>query len=141
MACEIRFGSDEVPCNNMQFARLIDLLLEVGERTATAGEQAFVARMRELNDTSFWPGRGIDIAADFPDLGEQKFWCRVCFDTARAIIDRSVGFHEHQFWQAQTVWQVYGTGILFEDAVHTSEPKWQPDTVDGREFNRVINGW
>ncbi len=137
MACEIKYGTKEVPLNNSQFYnsqfyRLLDLGLEVAKRTATAADQPFVARMQSLDDNEFWPGRGIDIEADFPDLAERKFWCRVFLDTARAICDRSAGHHEHQFWQALSVWQAYRTDDLFHDAVRVAEPRWEPDTLDGR---------
>ena len=140
MACQISYKDRGLLLNNMQFARLIDFVIEVGRDSAgTESEKQYVARMVRLNEEEFWPGRGIRIEDDFPDVEEQKFWARVFLDTARAIFDRRVGCHEHAFWQAQSIHQAYGTGLLFSDAVRDRVGSWFPDTIDHREFDRVVN--
>ena len=100
MACEITFKDRSVQLNNVQFARLIDFAVEVAGRTEGTIASPYVERMKKLNKECFWPGRGIEIVEDFPDIDERKFWSRVFFDTSRAIFDRTLGLHEHAFWQA-----------------------------------------
>jgi len=114
--------------------------IEIAERSASSEERPFVERMKKLRDEHFWPGRGIDIMEDFPVIAEQKFWSRVFLDTSRAIFDRKVGVHQHSFWQAQSIHQAYSTGFLFEKSVKNTEPTWYANTVDRREFNKVVNG-
>ena len=140
MACRIAYKDRWVPLNNMQFARLIDFVIEVGRDSARTGsEDELVDRMARLNEEEFWPGRGIRIEEDFPELEEQKFWARVFLDTARAVFDRRVGSHEHAFWQAQSIHQTYGAGLLFIEAVRDQVGYWFPDTIDHREFDLVVN--
>ena len=103
-------------------------------------ESSFVERLRTMNDTEFWPGRGIEIETDFPDVNEQKFWCRMFFDTARAIVHGTVGNADHTYWQAQAIHQAYSTALLFEHAVRTVDSDWRADTIDRIEFDRVVNG-
>jgi hypothetical protein len=140
MASQIKFKVEFVLVNNMQFARLIDFGIEIADQTATTEERPFVERMKKMRDESFWPGRGIDIAEDFPTIPERKFWSRVFFDASRAIFDRRVGVHEHSFWQAQSIHQAHATALLFESAVRNVEPRRAADTLDRREFDRVVNG-
>ena len=137
MACRIVCGEQFVPLNNAQFSLLIDLAIEVGRGSSKdTGESQFVDRMIQMRDETFWPGRGIDLERDFPVLEEQKFWARVFLDTARAIFERRVGRHDQAFWQAQCIWQAYGTGILFQNAVRLKEPAWRADSIDNTEFDR-----
>jgi len=96
--------------------------------------------MKKLIEEEFWPGRDVELETDFPDLAERKFWSRVFYDTARAILDRKVGIHDDAFWQAQCIWQAYGMGNLFEEAVRSVEPRWMALSVDRIEFERVVNG-
>jgi hypothetical protein len=141
MACTIAYGNQSVPLNNHQFGRLIDLAIDVGRVPRTdARENQFVDRMIRMQNETFWPGRGIDLERDFPVLEEQKFWARVFLDTARAVFERRVGIHDQAFWQAQCIWQAYGTGILFQNAVRSKEPAWRADSIDNTEFDRVVNG-
>lgn len=140
MACEIEFKDRTVRLNNRQFSTLIAFAIEIAECTVAGGESVYLDRMKELNHSCFWPGRGIDIQEDFPDLDERKFWSRVFLDTARAIFDRSIGHHDHSFWQVQAIYQAHGTGLLFEYAVRESERQWSADSIDRREFSRVVNG-
>lgn len=140
MACQIAFKDRWVQLNNSQFSRLIDWAISVAERTAADTEIAFVERMKRLRAECFWPGRGIDVEDDFPDLPELKFWCRIFYETSRGIFDRTVGIHGHSFWQAQAIHQAYSTGQLFEYAVRATEPRWSADTIDRREFDQVVNG-
>lgn len=140
MACQITFQDRWVQLNNAQFSRLIDWAIVVAEQTATDAEHAFVERMQRLRDECFWPGRGIDVEDDFPEVTELKFWCRVFFDASRAIFDRTLGVHEHSFWQAQAIHQMYASGLLFEYAVRNTEPGWSADTIDRREFHEIVNG-
>jgi hypothetical protein len=140
MACQIAYGSNEVTMNNAQFSSLIDFVIQIGSSSASSDkERLFVGRMMRLSDTEFWPGRGIRIEEDFPELDEKKFWARVFLDTARAIFDRRIGIHEHHFWQAQRIYQAYGSGRLFVEAVRSQERNWFPDSIDGQEFDRVVN--
>ena len=128
-----------MPLNNMQFSRLIDFGIEVAEQTASDSEKRFVERMKKLRDEHFFPGRDLHIAEDFQEIPERKFWSRVFLDTSRAIFDRRVGIHAHSFWQAQTIHQAHAIGRLFEDAVRDVEPQWYADTLDRREFDKVVN--
>lgn len=140
MASQIAYKEKEVPTNNMQFSSLIDLVIQQGRASLqNTTEERFVDRMCELQESEFWPGRGIQIEDDFPDTEEQKFWARVFLDTARAIFDRQIGIHDHSFWQAQRIWQAYGAGQLFVDAVRDCERRWLPDSRDYREFDLVVN--
>ena len=113
MACQITFKERFVQLNNMQFGALIGFGIQVAERTARPEDAPLIARMKRLNSEEFWPGRGFDILADFPDRAEQKFWCRVFFDTSRAIFDRQIGKHEHSFWQAQAIHQAQRHSVAF----------------------------
>lgn len=140
MACQITFKNEFVQLNNRQFASLIDFGIEIAEQTAARGERSFVERMKNMRDELFWPGRGIDIPEDFPKIPERKYWSRVFFDTSRAIFDRRIGLHEYGFWQAQAIHQTYSTGRIFEHAVRDVEPKWSADTLDRREFDKIVNG-
>lgn len=126
--------------NNKQFARLIDFGIQIGEQTASSDERPFVERMKKMRDEYFWPGRGIDISEDFPGISERKFWSRVFYDASRAIFDREIGVHEHSFWQAQAIHQAHATGLVFEHAVKDVEPRWLADTLDRRQFDKVVNG-
>ncbi|WP_339744391.1 hypothetical protein [uncultured Rubinisphaera sp.] len=139
MACEITFKDRFVQLNNMQFNRLIDFAIEIAEVSATTTETEFVERMKNRNEGFFWPGRGIEIEEDFPEIVERKFWSRVFFDLSRAIFDRTTGIHTHSFWQSQSIHQAHGTGLLFEYAVRDAEPRWSADTIDRREFDEVVN--
>lgn len=140
MACQITFKDEFVQLNNMQFSRLIDFGIEIAEQTRTVHERSFVERMKKMQQECFWPGRGIDIIEDFPETSERKFWSRVFFDTSRAIFDRRIWIHEHSFWQAQSIHQSHATGLIFEHAVREVEPGWSADTLDRREFDKVVNG-
>jgi hypothetical protein len=139
MACTISFKEERVHLNNMQFARLVDFGIEVAEGTAGTEERQFVDHMRKMRDESFFPGRGIWIEQDFPSIEEQKFWSRVFFDVSRAIFDHRVGIHDHSYWQAQAIHQAHGTGLIFEQAVRSVEPRWSADTHDRREFDKYVN--
>ena len=139
MACQIAFKKEIVLVNNMQFARLIDFGIEIAEQTAIGDELPIVERMKRMRDECFWPGRGIDIVEDFPGLQERRFWSRVFLDASRAIFDRRIGAHEHSFWQAQAIHQAHATGLLFEHAVRDIEPGWSADTLDRRQFDKVVN--
>jgi len=140
MACAIRFKEVDVEVNNVQFSRLIDFGIEIADQTAASEERRYVERIKKMRYQCFWPGRGIDISEDFPEIPERKFWSRVFFDVSRAIFDRKVGVHEHSFWQAQAIHQAHAAGLLFERAVRDVEPRWFADTLDGRDFDRIVNG-
>ena len=140
MACQITFGDRWVQLNNQQFSRLIYFAIETATLTALDEEAPFVDRMKKMCDELFWPGRGIEIEEDFPDIGERKFWCRMFLDTSRAIFDRTIGDHEYSFWQAQAIHQAYSTGLLFEFAIQSGEPRWYANTIDRREFDAIVNG-
>jgi hypothetical protein len=140
MACQITFREREVRLNNRQFSNLIAFTISVAESSRTDDEAQFVERLKRMSDTEFWPGRGIEIETDFPNVAEQKFWCRMFFDTARAICHGEVGATQHRYWQAQASHQAYSTAMLFEDAVRTVEPDWRAATLDRIEFDRVVNG-
>jgi len=141
MACRIEYRGNFVPLNNAQFSALVEFASEVGAATCRDPlEHRHVDRMKTMRHEAFWPGRDMDIEKDFPDVAERKFWARVFLDTARTIFDRKVGKQEHSFWQAQRIWQAYGTGQLFEECVRSVEPEWHARTVDTVEFNRIVNG-
>jgi hypothetical protein len=86
--------------------------------------------MKKLIAEQFWPGRYVEIETDFPDVAERRFWSRVFYGTARRVFDRKIGNHEHSFWQAQLIWQAYGMGHLFQEAVRSTEPRWMPHSID-----------
>lgn len=94
---------------------------------------------KKLDAECFWPGRGIEIEEGFPDPTERKFWRRIFFDTSRAIFDRTIGVHDHSYWQAQAIYHAHGTALLFEYAVRNSEPRWSAVSVDRREFDQTTN--
>ena len=138
MAGAITYKERRLQLNNMLFARLIDFGIAVATKTVQPDEHPFLDRMTRFND-EFWPGRVIDIVTDFPNPAERKFWCRVFYDTSRAVFDRQVGEHEHSFWQAQTIHLAYATALLFREAVRETEPQWSANSIDQREFDRVVN--
>jgi len=140
MACQITFKDHWVQLNNRQFSNLIAFAIEVAQASVVDSEVVYVDRMKRMRDECLWPGRGIEIEEDFPDIPERKFWSRIFLDTSRAIFEREVGSHEHTYWQAQAIHQAHSTGLLFECAVRDSEPRWSADTIDRREFERVVNG-
>lgn len=124
----------------MQFSSLIDFVIEIaGNSSPTSEEQVYLDRMIQMQENEFWPGRGIQIEDDFPDLEEQKYWARIFLDTARAIYDRRVGDHGYSFWQSQRIWQLYGVGQLFIEAVRACDNRWAPHSIDHDEFDRVVN--
>lgn len=139
MACTIEYKQSVIRLNNAQFSSLIALALQVASQSATTDERVFVQRMEQRESMEFWPGRGIELESDFPDLAEREFWARVFLDTARAIFDRRVGEHQHQFWQAQAIHQAYSVGLLFQEAVREAKPAWSANTIDRVEFDRVVN--
>jgi len=140
MAHRITFGSEEVRVNNLHFARLFGFAVSVGEGSCrTPADREHVARMKKRVDEEFWPGRDLELETDFPELDERKFWSRVFYDTARAIFERTLGIHDHLFWQAQSISQAFELGHLFEDAVRSVEPQWMALSVDRIEFERVVN--
>jgi hypothetical protein len=139
MACQITFREREVQLNNRHFSDLMVLVISVAETSRTNDESGIVDRLRTMNETEFWPGRGIEIETDFPDVNEQKFWCRTFFNTARAIVHGAVGNRDHTYWQAQATHQAYSIAMLFEFAVRTIDPDWRADTLDRIEFDRVVN--
>lgn len=136
MACIVTFKDQCVLMNNRQFSNLICLSLEYSG-SVMGEENQYVARLTEFNDKEFFPGRGMDIEEDFPEIDEQKFWSKTLFDTARAIFKRELGVHDHVYWQAQMIYVVYAVGLLFQDSVRQTEPDWCADTLDGSEFRKV----
>ena len=143
MTCQITFQDREVQLNNRNFSNLIFFVLSVAQSSAQSScskiEISYVERLQEMFDNEFWPGRGIEIETDFPNLEEQKFWCRMFFDTARAIVHGELKDTKYKYWQASTIYLAYATGRLFEYAVQTVEPKWLADTLDRIEFRRLMN--
>ena len=137
MACEISFKDQEIQYNNMQFSSTIDFVIETAEKMSSTEDEPMIVRMKRLNNEEFWPGRGIEIETDFPELAERKFWARIFYETARDIFERKIGIHDYNFWQSQRIYQIYGTAGLFEIAVREIEPSWSPDIRDYREFDRV----
>jgi hypothetical protein len=135
MASQITFKENHVQLNNIQFSRVIDFGIEIAEQDADAEELPFVKRMKKLRDEEFWPGRGIDIAKDFPETAEQKFWCRIFLNVSRAIFDRRVGVQDYNFWQAQAIHQTHSTGLLFQQAVREIESTWSAVTIDHQEWD------
>ncbi len=140
MTCEIIFNDRGIQLNNRQFENLINFTLEVAETSALNSETPYISHMKKMRDECFFPGRGIAIEEDFPDVLERKFWSRMFFNTSRAIFERKVGVHEHTYWQAQAIYQAYSTGLLFELAVREFEPQWSAETIDRQEFEKVVNG-
>ncbi len=100
MACQITFQDREVQLNNRNFSDLIFFVLSVAQSSCEETEIPYVERLQQMFDNEFWPGRGIDIEIDFPNLDEQKFWCRMFFDTARAIVHDARGRYQYKYWQA-----------------------------------------
>lgn len=141
MAHQITFGSERVLANNQQFASLFEFAVRVGEESCrTLLDRSHVTRMRKLMDEEFWPGRDVEIERDFPDTAERKFWSSVFYDTARLVFERKIGNHEHTFWQAQCIWQAYGLGRLFQEAVRSNESGWSAPSRDHIDFERIVNG-
>ncbi|WP_417386689.1 hypothetical protein [Gimesia sp.] len=140
MTCEISFEGRSIQMNHRQFSNVIQFTLELAESVAKSDEKEHVVHMSQLRDKEFWPGRGIQIENDFPKIIERKFWSKMFYDTARAVYNRDVGNHDHSYWQAQAIHQIYSTGQLFEYAVQQQEPGWYADTMDRAEFNKVVNG-
>ena len=116
------------------FGSLIIYTLKVAEEAASPEELQFVARMRHTMQIPW-----IDLEKDMPSVTEQKFWCKMFFETARAIFERKVGSHGQIYWQARMIYLAYGTGIFFQRVVQDQEQRWEPSTVDTREFNRIVN--
>lgn len=135
MACSIIFKAESVSFSNMQFSRLLDFGIQVARGTGTAADQRFIDRLSEMQGGYFWPGRGVDILEDFPELEERKFWSRVFFDVSRAIFDRTVGFHERQCWQARGIHKAHGTAMLFESSVRDEQAKWYAESRDRLEMS------
>ena len=140
MACQITFRDREVQVNNRHFSDLMSFVISIAELSRTDDESGFVDRLRTMNETEFWPGRGIEIEVDFPGVDEQKFWCRMFFNTARAIVHGAVGNRDDSYWQAQATHQAYATALLFEFAVRNIDPDWRAETLDRIEFDRIVNG-
>jgi hypothetical protein len=137
MAHHISFKGNYQWINNRLFRSLLEFSVIIGEEIAASNERPYVELMKKrVAEGFFWDGRSIDIAEDFTELSERKFWSRVFYEMARAIFDRKLGIHEHRFWQAQRIHLAYGLGELFEEAVNEAEPRWNADTLDRREFEQ-----
>lgn len=140
MACEIEFKDRAVQLNNKQFSRLINFAIEIADAVRDPSTVRYVDHLTYLQAKVFFPGRGIEVEEDFPDIEERKFWAGILLDTSRAIFDRRIGVHDHSFWQAQAIHQAHATGLLFQHSVRESEPRWSADSIDRREFDQVVNG-
>ncbi|CAL2059211.1 hypothetical protein [Tenacibaculum sp. 190524A05c] len=138
MAGFIYFKEYEVIFNNRQFSSTITFVSEVARKLATENEMKYVKKM-ENNVENYWPGMCLDIETDFPELEERKFWSKMFYETAREIFERKIGVQDYFFWQTQRIYQIYGTGKVFEKAVKEVEPKWMPDIRDYREFDEWTN--
>jgi len=127
--------------NNMLFRSLLEFSIETGELQASIEERTYLELMKKrVTDGFFWPGRDVDLEQDFPTIPERKFWSRVFFEIARAIFERKIGVHAQTYWQAQRIYLAYGLGNLFQESVREIEPTWHAETLDNREFDRVVNG-
>jgi len=134
MASFIYFKENEIVFNNSQFRNTITFVSEVARKMATESEIEYVEKM-ENNVENYWPGMSFDIETDFPELNEKKFWTKIFYETAREIFERKIGIQDYYFWQTQRIYQIYGTGNVFEKAVREIEPRWTPDIRDYLEFD------
>lgn len=134
MAGFIYFKENEIVFNNSQFRNTITFASEIARKMSTESETKYVEKM-EQNVENYYPGMSFDIETDFPELEEKKFWAKIFYETAREIFERKIGIQDYFFWQTQRIYQIYGTGNIFEEAVKEIEPKWIPDIRDSQEFD------
>ena len=139
MSSAIKYHDQFFYVSNMMFFRLIELALEVGEKTAeTAAEKLCVSKLREKkNAETFWPGYDFAIETEFPLRDERKFWARVFFDVAHLIFCREIGNHDITFWQYSTIGDAYLFGRMITRSVQEEELGWFPKTmasIEGHEF-------
>ena len=138
MAGYISFQEHDIVFNNRQFLGSITFAAQLAEKMAVGPEKQYLAKMQDLVD-NYWPGMCLNVEHDFPDIEEKKFWAKIFFETAREVFERKIGRQENLFWQTQRIFQLYGTGNLFEKAVREVEPRWSPDIRDYREFTEWAN--
>ena len=134
MAGFIFYKDHQIVFNNRQFDNTITFVSQVARKMAKESEMDYVKKMEEHVE-HYWPGMCFDVETDFPDHEEKKFWARMFFETAREIFDRNIGVQDYSFWQTQRIYQIYGSGNVFQKAVREEEPTWTPDITDYREFN------
>jgi len=135
MSVNINYKTKNLGMSNRAFGILLSCGLDVSKRNATTEELQFVARMEEYTQQLPY----IDLEKEMPSLSERKFWSRVFFDTARTIFERKIGSHEHSYWQAQAIYVAYRAGIFFQEVVQDKERGWEPNIVDKRDYDRIVN--
>ena len=140
-SCSLRIvGTTRWPKCFRLFSNLIAFSLTAAESTCSDDERQYVERLRKLNETEFWPGALDRGRSRFSGRFRTEFWCRMYFDTVRAIAHGKTGNTDHKYWQAQATYQAYSIALLFEYAVRTVDSDWHSDTLDRIELDRVVNG-
>lgn len=136
MAVCISYRNYEQLANNWQFPTLIEFAIETATSLSCPKERPAIERMQLWWDKEYWPGRDMNIESDFPDEAERKLWSRIFYEVARSIFTRSIGDHEHDFWQAQRISQAYRVGWIFEQAAREFDPGWSAVTTDRTLFEK-----
>lgn len=136
MACIVTIGEENLQMNNRSFDNAITFAIETARSAELPDDEAAMLERfaEEVDSGAYWPGRGIDIAEDFPNIDEQKFWARIYIDTARAVMDGEVGSQTNDSWKPRMIYLTYAIGRMFATAVRLQQGSvWWPDTKDARE--------
>ena len=138
MSSSISYKDDCLWISNMGFRTVFDFAIEVGRKTVCSPEQInFVDELERQSEEVFYSGIHVDLAEQFPDLAEKKFWCRVFFDTARAVFMREIGNQEIDFWQTDKIYLLqYVARMLLKAVEDAMNARWSPTTKDGMMSNR-----
>ena len=140
MASCVSYKEQFIYVSNQRFGTLIELALEVGQKTAESDtDRAFVACLREKNE-SFFPGFDFAMETEFPSLEERKFWARVFYDLSYKIFRREIGNQDVSFWQYSAIGDAYLIGRILTKSVQEQELAWHPRTLATLESEIFYSG-
>ena len=134
MGCFIVYKDDSIMYNNHQFYSSFKMAIEYANGLEESVVSPYLEKMSELIEYR----HHIQIEKDF-NIDESKFWAKIFHDVARKIFEKKIGVHEYNFWQTSRIFQLYGTGNLFEKAVREVESNWISDSIDNREYEEYRN--
>lgn len=125
MSSPIWFDDRHLELSNRHFSNLMEFAIAAVDKVNLSDvDLREVERLEdEIESEAFWPGRGLTVEEDLPELSQKKLWARLFADCARAIA------------------QAMQASDLLVYAVHQQEAGWYPDTQDRAEFaDRTAKG-
>ncbi len=130
MSSRISFQENYFWVNNARVSTLIDLAIEVGKTAAKAADEHGFVQQLESTSASWFPGRLLDLAAEFPSLSAKKFWAKVFEEIARQVFLRNIGDQTTDTWQTTVIGDAKFTSRLLIAAVRQEEKGWCPQELD-----------